>query len=322
MRRPRRQLLVLLFSVALCLVNLLGCAPMSSTSLGPQVLNTSSPAGRTEGSSSAAAPAAPAIEKPKADPARPLKNEAKLAVAPGVGKGAKAFGSNQSRAQGPQTSAAGVAAEATQSTDKNNTLPRSTQTETLRQTLDRLAKGLFFHTVPPTLTAGHTVTIQAGVAKTFTETLQNALQGPVTLLPNVHYDPQGIDIQIKVDPADFLVKPKLEGTHPPFVNGKPTVWQWEVTPLRQGQRYLVLTSAVKLTAPTLQQPYTYEVAIAKEPVTVKFNWLYSVQQLLVCYWPPIVLVILSLIVCAFCLLSLGKALRARRPRQEEQFPLS
>ncbi|MBD2033740.1 hypothetical protein H6F76_01500 [Leptolyngbya sp. FACHB-321] len=326
MRRQRRQLLIFLFSVAICLFNLLGCGTTSSQA--PEALV--SPADTVAGDSSRVSVAAPTVPAASAamgrsaEKARTPKNANKFAANLNVGNRAKrGLSSNRlDQAQGTQTPAASVAENSAKLTGKNNALPQATQAEILQGALDRLAKGLFFHTVPPTLIAGHTVTIQAGVAKKFTEALRNELRGPVTLLPNVQYDPKGVDIQLKVDPADFLVKTKLAGTQSPFVDGKPTVWQWEVIPLRQGQRYLFLTSRVELTAPALQKSYTYEVAISKEPVTVEFNLLYSAQQFTVRYWLPVVVVVLSLMVSAFGLFSLWRAFLARRPRQEEQFPLS
>lgn len=330
MRWRRRQLLVLLFSVALCLVNLPGCETAPSTSLRTQApgtggsVGTAPPESRPMSVPAPGAPPAPAAKGNRAEKVKTPTHEESGAVDATAGSGAKPLAARNQfvHPKGTPARTADVAAEPLKLPDQDNSLSQAAKAEALNEALDRLAKGLFFHTIPSTLTAGSLVTIKAGVTQKLTEALKKELQGLVTQLPDVHYDPKGIDIQLKADSADFLVKPLLVGVHPPLVNGKPTVWQWEVTPLRQGKRYLNLTSTVKLTVPTLQKPYSHEVAIAKDPVTVKANWLYSVQQFTIRYGLPVVLVLLSLAVSVFGLVSLGKTLRTRRPRQEEQFPPS
>lgn len=191
--------------------------------------------------------------------------------------------------------------------------------ESIQQQMERLAKALFFHNIPSQMRAGNSYTIEAGVAEKFTEELRQQLQGQgaITLRENVRYDPQGIDIQLKVNPNDFRVKELAVGKRPPIVNGKSNVWKWEVTPLRQGKRNLTLISVVDINAPDLGRSYVTEFTLHKEMVDVQVNPGYSIQQFAVKNWLSVLISVLAVLVGGF---AWWKALQLRRGKDEVQYP--
>jgi hypothetical protein len=86
----------------------------------------------------------------------------------------------------------------------------------------------------------------------------------------------------------------LAGKRPPFVNGQPVLWRWEVTPQKSGREFLTLKSSINIKKTDSSQEYVREYIDSKEPVYVQENIVYSTLNFMSNYWLSFFVFILCL----------------------------
>lgn len=168
---------------------------------------------------------------------------------------------------------------------------QKTTEELYEKVLAALPGGEFFHTVPDRMKANVPVIIQAGIAKTITQKELDQLQvkGSVKIRQNVRYDPLGVEIKLVVDDTMLKVRQIVPSTpgKQPVILGDPTLWMWEVTPLKQGKSTITILAVINLKLPDVQDTYQRETVVFKEEREIEINPGYTMSQLVANYWKEV-----------------------------------
>jgi hypothetical protein len=133
---------------------------------------------------------------------------------------------------------------------------------------------------------GQSFIVEAGIETTYPDVIKQKLKGlgAIVVTEDVPYDKHSIDFSIEADSDVFKVVEILAGKRPPFVNGQPVLWRWEVTPQKSDREFLTLKSSINIKKTDSSQEYVREYIDSKEPVYVQENIVYSTLNFMSNYW--------------------------------------
>ncbi|MBW4623596.1 MAG: hypothetical protein KME17_30085 [Cyanosarcina radialis HA8281-LM2] len=158
--------------------------------------------------------------------------------------------------------------------------------------LCKLPVGEAYHNVPEDMRVGDKQIIQAGIAPKITPDLRREIPGEPTVKRGVKFDPQGVDMQLLVNPDEFKVF-KVKGGKQ-FVTAKiPGEWIWEVTPLKPGKSLIVVQATVDLKVPQLNVSRPITVEVFSDTREVEVNWTYSISEFVSKNWKEVLSLIIG-----------------------------
>lgn len=148
-----------------------------------------------------------------------------------------------------------------------------------------LPLGEAFHNIPIEMVAGNTTIIEAGIGNNIKKEVQKELvgNGKVQINKKVHFNPFGVKMFLDVNKEDFKVR-LLSDEEQQITSKEPSIWRWEVTPLKAGQHLILVKATVEIKVPELDIVTKKTVEVFKAKRKVNVNWQYSVYQFITQNW--------------------------------------
>jgi hypothetical protein len=150
---------------------------------------------------------------------------------------------------------------------------------------ENLPHGELYYTIPEKMKVGVKKTIVAGIAPEITENIKKQLvgQGKYTIKKGVPFNPQWVNMELKVNPEEF--KKFLYNDETQVVTTEqPGKWQWDLTPIKKGEFLITLQATTISLNDCSNNPTKFIIPVFEKKIKVNVNMPYSAQQILSENW--------------------------------------
>lgn len=202
---------------------------------------------------------------------------------------------NKNHSGGDTSTPANTTKSPSDTTDKSQkNQPIINSQRDVDEAINKLLPGQAFHQVPSKMKVGMTYQILVGIAaKRITkDEVIRELRGKnndlnIKFIPDISYDPINVEVQLIADPDEFKVRdvtPKNQA----ISSKRPTIWQWDVKPLKFGKHKVTLLATVNLHISNIKEPKPITFVVFDETIPVEVNYQYSTTEFLEKNWKEVI----------------------------------
>lgn len=160
----------------------------------------------------------------------------------------------------------------------------------IENSLNKLPLGIAFHNVPINMRVGESDIIEAGMVISMSrKEIEKELLGSkdIKIKERVRYNPIGVKMFLDVDKEAFKTRLVSE-LEQPVISQMPSIWRWEITPIKSGRKLVILRATSEIKVPELNINRKVNTEIFKDIREVKVNLSYSTTEFIGKSWKEIV----------------------------------